>query len=300
MTKINNNLLYCFSVRENAGVTNFKENKTMTNTLSKEALATLAPSIFATEPYHQRSEKYDFIPTIDIIDSLQELGYYPTLAGQSKSRTLDKKNHVKHIVRLRHESNLDNPTQEEVPEIVLTNSHDGTSCYNFMLGFFRFVCSNGLIIQDSSLANLKVKHKGNGNDVLNQVIDASYEVIEAIPEKMKTIETFKQIEVTPEEQEALALTALEFKNSNLIDSIHPQDLLKPRRWQDVKKNSDNNTLWNTYNILQENMLKGGVKGYNYNTKRNVSLRKVSSVDGTVNLNKALWSLTERMAQIKGA
>jgi len=40
-----------------------------------------------------------------------------------------------------------------VPEIVLTNSHDGYASFQLMAGVFKFVCSNGMIVADSLVEN---------------------------------------------------------------------------------------------------------------------------------------------------
>src|SRR5699024_11228611 len=46
------------------------------------------------------------------------------------------------ILRLRREGHING---QEVPEIILLNSHDGSSSYQMIPGIFRFVCTNGLV-----------------------------------------------------------------------------------------------------------------------------------------------------------
>lgn len=46
----------------------------------------------------------------------------------------------------------------QVPEIILLNSHDGSSSYQMLLGLFRQVCANGLIYVDV-LGEVRVLHK---------------------------------------------------------------------------------------------------------------------------------------------
>lgn len=45
------------------------------------------------------------------------------------------------MLRLRREGQI---TGKQVPEIILLNSHDGTSSYQMLPGLFRAVCQNGL------------------------------------------------------------------------------------------------------------------------------------------------------------
>lgn len=61
----------------------------------------------------------------------------------------------------------------EVNEIVLLNSHDGTSSDQMLAGMFRFVCSNGLVCGDT-VADVRVPHKG---DVAGHAIEGAFEVL---------------------------------------------------------------------------------------------------------------------------
>jgi hypothetical protein len=74
------------------------------------------------------------------------------------------------MMRLRHASQINGA---EANEIVLLNSHDGTSSYQMLAGMFRFVCSNGLVCGDT-VADVRVPHKG---DVAGSVIEGAFEVL---------------------------------------------------------------------------------------------------------------------------
>ena len=51
---------------------------------------------------------------------------------------------VKHMLRLRRDGEING---QHVPEIILLNSHDGTSSYQMLPGYFRFVCQNGWLFK---------------------------------------------------------------------------------------------------------------------------------------------------------
>jgi hypothetical protein len=74
------------------------------------------------------------------------------------------------MLRLRREGQI---TGKQVPEIILLNSHDGTSSYQMLPGLFRAVCQNGLVCGES-FGEVRVPHKG---DVVSQVIEGAYEVL---------------------------------------------------------------------------------------------------------------------------
>ncbi len=56
---------------------------------------------------------------------------------------------------------------QEVPEIILLNSHDGSSSYQMIPGIFRFVCTNGTVC-GNNFGEIRVPHKG---DIVGQVIE---------------------------------------------------------------------------------------------------------------------------------
>ena len=51
------------------------------------------------------------------------------------------------------------------------------------------------------------------------------------------------------------------------------------------------------NTVQENLMRGGVEGRNEQGQQR-RLRGVKSVDGDTRINRALWVLAERMAELK--
>src|SRR5262249_39656086 len=146
-------------------------------TLTNDQLHRSAPSIFASTPWHHMSDGYRFVPTIEVVDLLRGRGFQPVRAQQSRSRIEGKGAFTKHLIRFRHDSLIDAPrVGEEIPELVLVNSHDGTSSYQLMAGIFRLVCSNGLVVQSTDFGSIRVHHSG-GKDFQQRVIDATYQIV---------------------------------------------------------------------------------------------------------------------------
>ena len=115
----------------------------MTQPLSYQEIQEIAPSIFTTEPSEKVSDKYSFIPTVQVLEDMNELGWKPYEVAQRKGRN-GSHPYSKHMIRLRN-TNL-GMIGDSVPELVLTNSHDGRNAFNLHAGVFRLVCANGLII----------------------------------------------------------------------------------------------------------------------------------------------------------
>ena len=69
-------------------------------------------------------------------------------------------------------------------------------------------------------------------------------------------------------------------------------IIKPRAWYD--KGTD---LWTAFNIVQENLIKGGLPGRTAKGKRTTT-RAVTGIDGDIKLNQALWKMAEEFAKLK--
>lgn len=254
--------------------------------LSNEQIARYAPSVLAQEAHESRGERYTFIPTIEVLDGLRREGFQPFEVRQTRVRDQSKREHTKHLVRLRHESSI--TSAEEVPEIILLNSHDGSSSYQLLSGFFRFVCSNGLIAGDVC-NDIRVRHSGN---VVDDVIEGAVRVLDNVEEIAGRIDTYKSITLAPEEATVFANAALSLRWDEDKAPVQAEQVLRTRRWADNKSD-----LWTTFNRVQENLLKGGLSARSA-TGRRMSTRAVGGVNENVKLNRALWSLADGLAQLK--
>jgi predicted deacetylase len=92
--------------------------------------------VFAAYPIEDVSNRYTFIPTISIVDVFRDSRWYLVEVKESSVRTVNKKGYQKHLIRFRH---LDHilTKEDDIPETILTNSHDKTSSFIIKLGVFR-------------------------------------------------------------------------------------------------------------------------------------------------------------------
>lgn len=274
--------------------------------LTIDQIAKYAPSAMATHAHESRSDRYTYIPTVNVIEGMMRAGFQPFSASQSRSRIEGKSEFTKHMIRFRHQAaNGTAPTEllkvgDVVPEVVLINSHDGTSAYKLIAGLYRLVCSNGLMVSDEEIASISVMHKGN---ILENVVEGSYRLIEQSQTVGETVQNWTALQLTNGEQNALAEAAhtLRFADSEgkVTTPITAAQLLQPRRRDDVGDN-----LWKTFNRVQENVIKGGLSAIqrdeNGHRVRRISTRQVKGIDQDVKLNRALWQLAERMQELKAA
>lgn len=254
--------------------------------LTNDQIAYYAPSVVADGAHESRGERYTFIPTIAVIDGLRREGFQPFEVQQTRVRDISKREHTKHMVRLRHADAA--ASDGEVGEIILLNSHDGSSSYQLLSGFFRFVCNNGLIAGDVT-NDIRVRHSGN---VVDNVIEGATRILDDLQVAQERLETFKSITLSPDEQTLFANAALSLRWEQDQAPVTADRVLIPNRWDDRK-----NDLWTTFNRVQESLVKGGVHG-RAKTGRRLTTRAVAGVNENVRLNRALWSLADGMANLK--
>lgn len=273
----------------------FKNLRAMTD----EEIMRVAPSVFATECHESRSDRYSYIPTSAILDGLRDNGFEVVSAAQGRSRIPGKEDYTKHLLRLRRVGELvvEPRLGGLLPEICISNSHDGTASYKVMAGLMRVACLNGLIVADRELASISVPHKG---DVTSRVIEGSFTVIDESMAAIETAGTWSGITLGREEQLVLAeaVHGLRFGDADgvVTTPILPRQLLETHRREDM-----GDDLWRVNNRIQEATLRGGLTARaTTGARRSVTSRPVESIDKSTSLNRAIWQLSAEMARLKTA
>jgi len=269
------------------------------NGLHLDDIIAAIPAISADTAHHSRSKRYVPTPTLNVVAGLMNEGFVPVEAMQAAPRKLDKIEFAKHLIKFRRNNELGN-AKPDVREIILLNSSDGSSSYQMMTGVFRMVCTNGLISAELE-DDYRVRHSGTA---VNDVIECAYRVLDNDERVYNTIGEFKGTTLTPQEKMLLAEFAHKARfnihqDENISDHpIKAQQFLQPRRYED--KADD---MYTVMNVIQENGIKGGLRGYDFssNTRRpkRTTTRSVNGIDQSVSFNKLLWAFTERLAEVKG-
>jgi hypothetical protein len=251
------------------------------------------PATVATGKHESRSDRYAFVSTKDIADLLAGHGWYPAKVSQVNARVHD--GYQRHTVTFRQIDGESVTLKETVfPQIVVDNSHDGLSAITMSWGLYRLVCSNGLVTAEDAMS-FKYCHKGASlADFVNETVLGLVDTLPLLTEKVKK---YQNITLTNDEKirYAKAAVALKYTEEELEEraqSINYAKFLLPIRHQDY-----GDSLWQTYNISQEKLVKGGRylrEGYHYR-----KARKISSIKEDLRVNRGLWVLTDETAQSKG-
>ena len=263
--------------------------------LSEDQMRAAAPSIFAEGKHVSRSERYSYIPTIQVLQGLRKEGFEPFMVAQAQSRIEGKADYTKHMIRMRHAGHVQ--TRSEANEVILINSHDGASSYQMLAGMFRFVCCNGMVI-GNVVEDVRIPHKGNIQD---DVIEGAFRVLEQFEAAESSAEAMKAVQLNEPEKIAFATAALSlrFGDQSAVEAgghvpapITAAQLVEARRREDF-----GDSLWLTFQRVQENVMRGGQRGRSARG-RPMRTRSVQSIDRGVSLNRALWTLGEEMRKLK--
>ena len=193
-------------------------------------------------------------------------------------------------------------------EVILRNAHDGTAAYELLAGLFKLLCLNGMAVDTDTISSVRVRHAGNHERQIQQVVDGAFNIIEHAPLALEAPKVWPTIKLTRDEQMVFADAArtVRFgdKDGNVDTPITAEQLLYARREADRAPGPNNESdLWRTFNVVQENTIKGGLHARIQNDQgrwRNMSTREVKSIDGDLKLNRSLWKLASEMAKLKAA
>ena len=144
------------------------------------------------------------------------------------------------------------------------------------------------------LGGIRVRH---GRHIVDEILEGSIHLSQQVPKIADGVEAFRSTLISQAEARWFAEAALSLRYGDDWSSnspIRPDDVLEARRTEDA-----NGSLWSVFNRTQENLFKGGLTGKSASGRR-TRTRPINSVSEDVRLNRALWKLTERFAELKGA
>lgn len=266
--------------------------------LSYEQIAQFAPTVFANDRHESRSEKFQVIPTHQLLAGLQKEGFVPVKVQVGGSRDVEKRAFTKHLLRFRRLNDLTGAPKvgDSHPEVALLNAHDGTSSYQLHAGLFRLICENGLTVSDQDFGSVRVGH--SGRNILDKVIEGTYRVLDDAVVALDHAQELRAVALSHDERRIFGEAALRlrFDEETLPKDISGLEVTRARRDADV-----GNDLWLTFNKAQENLVRGGLHYRHEGENGRVThrdTRPVQSADSDVKLNRALWHLANEFAKLK--
>jgi hypothetical protein len=254
--------------------------------ISKEQVKQVAPSVFTKTGSSNVSEKYSHIPTERVMDDMSALGWNVVDAKEIKARK--NQGFQKHMLIFANPEIIINGNDGDTvfPRILLTNSHDGKNAFTFKAGLFRLVCSNGLVIADEQFGEMKIRHMGYDFEALQSLIT---EMVEKLPLTVESMNRFKNKQLSEEQKQKFALEALGLRFDTENKTFNVSEFLTPTRKED-----EGNDLWSVFNLVQEKLVNGMVD-YRAGSKQRKA-RRIKNFQQDVKLNSELYELALAYAQ----
>jgi len=245
--------------------------------INLQDLRQTVPALFQTEKLSKLSDRYTMVPTIEVVDKFIQNGWEVSSAKQ-----VGKTSFAKHQVRLRN-SELPK-VGDSLLEAVITNSHNGGSTLQIGAGLERLVCSNGLTVPVSTVGDMKQSHL---NLSMSDVEMITEQFVLNTPKIQKSVDRMMEVRMDMDKKIDFVSKAVDirWKNTEDISTLTLETIINPLRDGDMEDN-----LWNTFNVVQEKLIRGGFikqQGRNVRTVKGIQSLNMDNL-----INTKLWELAE--------
>ena len=138
------------------------------------------------------------------------------------------------------------------------------------------VCSNGMTISEHDFGAIHLRHIGFDR---SEVFAAAERLANNVTNVNSTINEWKSIALTPSVERQFFTDASRIRWDNPDENI-VTNVSTRRRTEDTNKD-----LWTTFNVAQENLIRGGFRA----NRREA--RRIKSIQKDLDINTKLWDLT---------
>jgi len=245
-----------------------------------ELIKSTAPSVFATSPSPKMTGKYTFVPTEEVIEFFDREGWQVSSVKQT-----GKGIHSLHEIKFR---NGELPKiGDTLVEAIVRNSHNGTAAFSMGSGLFRLVCSNGLTVPTAVAEKFTMRHNQFQLDDVKQLADS---FSKKLPMIEQSVGRMMRRELTTDEKIDFVRESakIRFNSEKTLTDLEILGLLTPNR-----KDDEGDDMWKVFNVIQEKLIRGGVKVTN-NRGKITKMKSIENIISQNNINTKLWELAETM------
>ena len=271
------------------------QNDNLCQFMTKDEMRQKAPYIFAKEPTNPNvSKRYVHATTETIIDDMEKLGWGVVDCKQQRA---NKRSNIRsfHLVAFQNpnifitkEDENGQSVVECFPRIIITNSHDGFNSFKFMVGLFRLVCQNGMVIATETFADISIRHINYSFEELREVVAKS---ITCVSDNVSVMQEMQDTALTEDQAKSLATEAMRIRKGVKEDEKFavPEDelteLLEPTRKED-----EGGSLWDVFNILQEKIIKGNFISTSKTNGKKRKARPITGVAKDIEVNQEFFKV----------
>jgi len=270
--------------------------------LSTERIQQLAPAVFSNTKAERLTDRYASLNTSELLPIMADYGYFPMQAAQKKNRKGETQ-HSSHMLSFAKTYHTEEVIGAVRPEIILYNSHDGSSSVRLFAGCFRFICSNGIVAGDGFQSRIyhNVRAITGFEDMLRNTVDA-------LPTLMERIEKLRQTKLLYSQAQAMARAGVQTRwdmlntealvkqpNGVYATEATVRDALKVQRNED-----DYMDAFTVFNRIQEAVVRGNAFVKSLTEKNNEGImrkaRPVNSVSEGIRINSELWDIADAVCE----
>ena len=264
--------------------------------LTTERIQQLSPAVFATTKHDRLTDRYVALHTSDLIPVMQDYGYAPVQAAQKRSRKVSAE-HSAHMIAFARTIDTDFAQGDVRPEIILYNSHDGSSSVKLFAGAFRFICSNGIVAGDGFQNRMY-----HNTSALSGFEDMLRNTVANLPAMMERINLLKSVQLSSATAYEMAKRSVATR-WDMFDAQTKGVYAIEKTITDVlainRNEDDHMDAFTVFNRIQESVIRGKafVKSLTEATPYG-SIRKarpINSVKENIRINGELWNIAEEMA-----
>ena len=182
--------------------------------MTMDQVKAACPYAFAENPTNPAvSDKYIQANTETVINDMTKLGWYPVEAKQCRKKKNSKGIRSFHMVVMESDDPRTNiygmgGELEAKVRIIIQNSHDGFNSFRFMVGAYRFVCENGMVIADAQFADFSIRHINYSFEELRGIVAS---VMEGIPATVSSINKMNSTILTDAQKQEMAVETLKIR-----------------------------------------------------------------------------------------
>lgn len=234
------------------------------------------------------STKYKKTNDVNVVEELNRAGFQ-ILAYKERKAHQGKNQNFKP-----YRAVYQNPSFGKLPDgstftITQRGASDGTSKLVLGGGLYRILCSNTLIVGSSLFKPFAIKHVGDVETPLQNIIE---QLIDSVPRVFGRVKDMSAHSLSVQDALEFAERAAALRFDPTEVKVDPRDLLAARRDED-----NSIDLWTTMNRVQENLIRGKTfkaqfagpaKDGSDKQPRAVSAVKDINLDWDINVG--LWNL----------
>ena len=228
---------------------------------------------FATIASSTVSDKYSFVSTQKIHEVLADYGFHESRYRQRATGG----GYQRHISILNRAQDAD---ERGAFNLLLLNSHDGTSSVRLEAGYFRILCENQI---GAGQVGVRIRHSG---DVLSKIELAIPSVLNQMDNLRQLRELLLSQTLSYDQCVQLVQRALELRGVPVSDR-NVVSMGRARRFE------GETSAWTQFNVIQENTVRGGVYVEN-NAGKLRRLRSINEASRLVQINNELTATVREL------